>query len=162
MLADADAERVVRDYSDLILRLSNSYLQSSYDSADVCQDVLLKLLMRTHPFKSLDHERAWVIRVTINECKNRLAKASRRYFEPLECSEILAKTDESPDVAGLHEAIRELPSDQGAAIYLRYFEGYKVLEVAELLGKSEAAVAMDLSRARVRLRKALGGEVRDG
>ena len=60
------------------------------------------------------------------------------------------------------DALHGLPPDQASAVFLRYYEGYKTTEIAQLFGKSEAAVAMELSRARARLRNILGEEVDGG
>ena len=67
-----EVERLVRLYSDSILRLSYSYLRSTHDAEDICQDVLLKLLTARPSFVSDEHERAWVIRTTANACKDQL------------------------------------------------------------------------------------------
>ena len=67
---DRDPERLVRAYADLVLRVCYTYLRSTADAEDVCQDTLLKLLLREEPFRDTGHERAWVIRVAINACKN--------------------------------------------------------------------------------------------
>ena len=44
-----EAERLVHAYSDLILRLSYTYLKSTHDAQDICQTVFLKLLQRREP-----------------------------------------------------------------------------------------------------------------
>ena len=64
---------------------------------------------------------------------------------------------EAPDHAVL-EAVMALPENYREAIYLHYYEGYSVCEIAGLLGQSEAAVAAHLSRGRRKLRTTLGGE----
>ena len=61
MRAKKQAVRMVSDYADLILRLSYTYLGSSADAEDVCQEVLLKLLGRSEGFEGPEHERAWVV-----------------------------------------------------------------------------------------------------
>ena len=69
---DRDPERLVRAYADLVLRVCYTYLRSTADAEDVCQDTLIKLVCREEPFRDLDHERAWVVRVASNACKNLL------------------------------------------------------------------------------------------
>ena len=78
-----EAERLVETYSDLILRLSYTYLKSTQDGEDICQTVLFKLLTGDEVFDSPEHEKAWVIRATINACKDEL-RAFRRRAVPLE------------------------------------------------------------------------------
>jgi len=78
-----EAERLVNAYSDLILRLSYTYLRSTQDGEDICQTVLLKLLTGDERFDSLEHEKAWIIRAAVNACKDEL-RAFRRRAVPLD------------------------------------------------------------------------------
>lgn len=57
-----EPERLVDTYADTILRVCYTYLRSTQDAEDICQDVLLKVLQRPQRFFSADHERAWIIR----------------------------------------------------------------------------------------------------
>lgn len=65
------AQRMVERYADTILRLSYTYLKNTQDAQDICQNVLIKLLLEERAFDSPEHERAWVLRVTANACKDR-------------------------------------------------------------------------------------------
>lgn len=74
----AEAERLVETYSDLILRLSYTYLKSTEDAKDICQTVFLRLLEKPRKFESPEHERAWIIRAAVNLCKDQLKSHWRR------------------------------------------------------------------------------------
>ena len=149
-----EAQRLVDTYSDLILRLSYTYLKSTQDGEDICQTVLLKLLTGDKAFDSPGHEKAWVIRATINACKDEL-RAFRRRAVPLdEAAEVAAPEMPRSDVL---DAVMALPDKYREAIYLVYYEGYSAKETAALLGRSEAAVNAHLSRGRKKLRELLGG-----
>lgn len=153
------AERLVEAYADLILRLSYTYLKSTHDAQDICQDVLLKLLTTQKRFESSEHERAWVIRVTINACKNHLASAPRTRIVALDEAQAMASPDALDDgESDVLAAVNQLPADQREAVFLHYYEGYRIAEIAALTGKSEAAVAKSLSRARDKLRTILEGD----
>ena len=152
----AEAERLVYTYSDLILRLSFTYLKSTHDAEDICQTVFLKLLTSGQTFDSPAHEKAWIIRTTANACKDALRSTFRRRTVALEAAAATA-APEAPDSAVL-EAVMALPENYREAVYLHYFEGYSVREIAGLLGRSEAAVTAHLSRGRHKLRTTLGGE----
>lgn len=150
-----EAERLVNSYSDLILRLSYTWLKSTQDGEDICQTVLLKLLTREETFESPEHERAWVIRTAINACKDEL-KAFRRKAVPLDMvTEMMAPEPPGSEVL---DAVMALPRKYREAVYLFYYEGYAVKEIAALTGRSEAAVSAHLSRGRKRLRELLGGK----
>ncbi len=151
-----EAERLVRTYSDLILRLAYTYLKSTHDAEDICQNVFLKLLTGGYTFDSAEHEKAWVIRTTANACKDSLRAAHRRCVGLEAVAE--AAAPEAPDSAVL-DAVMALPQKYREAVYLHYYEGYSVREIAKLLGRSEAAVSAHLSRGRKSLRTTLGGEL---
>ena len=158
---DSNPERLVRTYADLILRLSCTYLKSTQDAEDICQDVLMKRLKRIEPFQSLEHERAWIIRVTANTCKDLLRRAERKLEvvnlddipEPAAPPERLHRPEQPSPVLG---AVMNLPVAYREAIYLHYYEGYSIKEIARITGRSESAVAQQLSRGRAKLRVALG------
>lgn len=57
-------------YSDMVYRICFLYLHNRADFDDVYQEVFLRLLKRNTPFESKEHEKAWLIRVTINLCKD--------------------------------------------------------------------------------------------
>jgi len=155
-----EVERLVQLYSDSILRLSYSYLRSTHDAEDICQDVLLKLLTARPSFASDEHERAWVIRTTANACKDQL-RAARRKDTTLEGAREPA-TEGDPTFQGLLDeeadllrALRELPDQYREVIHLHYFEELPLREIARMTGVSEAAATKRLSRARKLLRTRL-------
>lgn len=149
-----EAERLVNSYSDLILRLSYTYLKSVQDAEDICQTVFLKLLSVGETFQSREHEKAWVVRTAINACKDELS-AYRRRMVPLE--DVPEAAAPEPPQSDVLEAVMELPGKYREAIYLFYYEGYSVKEIGDLTGRSEAAVSAHLSRGRKKLRELLGG-----
>ena len=131
-----EAERLVQTYSDMILRLSYTYLKSTQDAEDICQTVFLKLLTGGMVFDSPEHEKAWILRTAANACKDALRAAHRRCVGLEAVAE--AAAPEPPDSAVL-DAVMALPEKYREAVYLYYYEGYSVREVAALLGRSEAA-----------------------
>ena len=149
-----EARRAVDEYADLILRLSCTYLKSTQDGEDICQTVLLKLLTGDKTFDSPEHEKAWVIRATINACKDELRSFRRRAVPLDEAAEVAAPEMPRSDVL---DAVMALPDKYREAICLVYYEGYSAKETAALLGRSEAAVNAHLSRGRKKLRELLGG-----
>ena len=150
----AEAERLVNAYSDLILRLSYTYLKSTQDGEDIVQTVLLKLLTGDRAFDSPEHEKAWVIRAAVNACKDEL-RAFRRRAAPLEDAEQAPAPE--PPRSDVLDAVMDLPEKYRTAIYLFYYEGYSAREIADMTGRSETAVNAHLSRGRKQLRTMLGG-----
>ncbi len=150
-----EAERIVSTYADTLLRLCFTYLGSVQDAEDIVQTVYLKLLVSGPEFQSPEHEKAWLIRTAVNACKDEL-RAFRRRAVPLEV--IPEKTAPEIPASPVLDSVMALPEKYRGVIYLFYYEGYSIREIAELLGRSETAVAAQLSRGRGKLRKMLGGQ----
>ncbi|MBR6950738.1 MAG: RNA polymerase sigma factor [Oscillospiraceae bacterium] len=152
-------ERLVGTYSDMILRLSYAYLRSTQDAEDICQNVLLRLMTTDQTFTDPTHEKAWIIRVTINACKDELRAARRRKTVSLEEARNVAIFAE--EVSPVLTAVFSLPLKYRQVIHLYYYEGYSQREIAQLLGENENTVASRLHRGREKLKKILGGQNND-
>ena len=126
-----EVERLVETYSDLILRLSYSYLKSTEDAKDICQTVFLKLLEKPRTFASPEHERAWIIRTAANICKDVLKSHWRRTTVDMDAAgDVPAPQAEE---GSLLAAVGLLPPKYRAVIYLYYYEGYAAKEIAQML-----------------------------
>lgn len=158
MSAQDEAKRLVETYTPLIMRIGYTYLRSVEDAEDICQETLIKLAERRKPFNDEEHERAWVVRVAINACKSMLGSAARRRNVGLEA--VGEPAAQEPLQHPVLDAVCDLPEAYREAIFLHYSEGYKIREIAQMTGKTEHAVAKNLSRAREMLRAALGDDYR--
>ena len=152
------ASRLVSRYADMILRISYQYLKQTCDAEDICQSVFLKYLTADICFESPEHEKAWIIRTTINACKDHLKSAFFRRTAPLEEAEAIAATPVQVPDTDLLEAMKRLPRNYRISIYLYYYEGYSAREIGTMLGKNEATINQYLSRGRRKLRTYLTEE----
>lgn len=149
-MTDEAFEAAVERHADMIFRLAYSYLKSRADAEDVMQETLLKLYAEKNPFDSPDHERYWVTRVAVNECKRVLRSPWRQRTGPLEEAPEGAAWD-TPAQSELFRQVMLLPPKYRAAIYLHYYEGYAVREIAQLMGANPSTVQTWLMRARGQL-----------
>ena len=152
----AEAERLVETYSDLILRLSYTYLKNTEDAKDICQTVFLRLLEKPRGFESPEHERAWIIRAAVNLCKDQLKSHWHRTTVDLEAARAVPAPE--AEEGSLLAAVNLLPPKYRTVIYLYYYEGYSANEIAQLLREKPATVATQLSRGREKLRTHLEQE----
>lgn len=152
-MTEAELEAAVAQYGDTVFRLAYSYLKNRADAEDVMQETLLKLYGHP-PFDGEDHERYWVIRVAVNECKKFLRSPWRRRVDPLEELPETAVFD-APAQSELFREVMALPPKYRAAIYLHYYEGYAVREIAAMLGTHPSTVRTWLLRARGQLKTTL-------
>lgn len=154
---DEKAEYLVAQYADLLLRIGKTWLDDMDDAKDICQTVLIKLLESPRDFPDPVQERAWVVRVAVNECKNWRKSAWFRRRVPLDAGLELSVEDPEPEDGSLLALVQALPAMYREVIFLRYYEGYEVREIAALLGRSPALVSTHLKRGKEKLRSMLGG-----
>lgn len=149
--------RVVDEYADMIKRVCFYHLKNEADTEDVFQNVFLKYMLYEGQFADREHEKAWLLRVAINACKDYLKNFFRRSvvsFEVLRAVE----ADEQEDHREVLAAVLALPGKYKDVIYLHYYEGYSAGEIGKILGKKENTVYSLLSRGRGMLKEMLGGD----
>ena len=149
------AERLANTYADAILRLSYTYLKNTHDAQDICQTVFVKLLMEPREFKSPEHERAYILRMAANACKDILKSPWRRRTCGLEA--VLEVPAPEAEEGTVLSAVNTLPPHYRAVIYLFYYEGYQAAEIGAILGVPTATVHTRLARGRAKLKTLLGG-----
>ena len=110
------AERLANTYADAILRLSYAYLKNTQDAQDVCQTVFVRLLTEPREFESGEHERAYILRMAANACKDLLKSPWRRRTCDLEaCAQVPAPETSDGSVLA---AVNQLPAHYRSVIYL--------------------------------------------
>ena len=105
---EALAARLVETYSDRLLRLAYSILNSVPDAQDVCQEVLLKRLEYPGAFENEKHEQAWMVRVTVNACKNVRRSPWRTRTVGLDA--VAEPAAFQPEEGGVLEEVQRLPA----------------------------------------------------
>lgn len=145
-------EEPFRLYRDDVYRLALSYTKSVQEAEDVCQTVFLKLLEQ--PQVSAGKEKAWLMQVTANQCRNLLRSGWWRKTAPLEDHQAEAPVRDK----SVYAAVMALPPKYRVVIYLRYYEEYTTAEMAVLLRISQTAVTTRLSRGRLMLKEQLKEE----
>ena len=146
------AERMLTDYGNSVLRLAYSYLHNKSDAEEVLQDTLVQFLKTAPTLDGPAHEKAWLLRVAANLSKNRLDYNRLRVSDELN-EELIA--EEREDLSFVWEAVKALPIHQREAIHLFYHEGYATADIASLLGRRESTVRSDLRRGRAGLKEIL-------
>jgi len=152
-----DFPQVVQRYQDSIFRLAFSYTKNRFDADDVTQNVLLKLYDCDKRFENEQHRKNWIMRVTVNQCKN-LFRAPWRTHESLEdYAETLGF--ESPQVSEVFLTVMRMDKKYRIVLMLYYYEGYALKEISSILGIPEKTVSTRLIRGRQKLKNLLTEEV---
>lgn len=144
-------ERLISANENRLYRAALAILGSAAEAEDAVQDTFLKYLEKRPRLQSPADEANWLMRVTVNGCRDRLRSAYRRCSVPL-TEELPAPGPEEQQE--LEELLTLSPRDR-ALIHLYYYEGYSTAEIAALTGQREGTVRSRLSRARAQLRTLL-------
>lgn len=149
--------QAVRTYGDTVYRVACHALRNPADGEDVMQTVFLKLYEHQKPFAGEEHLKHWLLRVTVNESRRLLRSLRRGTCVALEEWRDAPAYDD-PEKAELFQAVMALPPKYRLCVYLYYYEGCSVQEVAAAAGTKPSTVQTRLLRARERLRSELGKE----
>lgn len=144
-------------YKNMLFQIAFSYLGNKHDCEDIIQEAFIKLCCHAPEFEHEENEKRWLIRVTINLCKNHVHSFWHRMKE---------NSDDALEQYFIHEDERRIMSDvirlpdkYKTIILLYYIAGYKISEIAQTLKLSESAVKMRLKRGRELLKIELEDEV---
>ncbi|MBQ7295624.1 MAG: sigma-70 family RNA polymerase sigma factor [Clostridia bacterium] len=152
LTGDEYIENVVTAYSRSMLNVAYSLLKSVPDAEDAVQEAFLRLIEKKPEFNDSSHEKAWLLRVTINISKNML-KACGRKSLPLQ--EDIPYEDKDSSVLLCVMALEE---KYRTIIHLYYYEDYSIKEISSILNLPQATVGTRLSRARRLLKTMLKGD----
>lgn len=141
-------EEIFNRFGSLLYRNSIIILRNTQDAEDIVQDTLLKYMEHKKEFRDDEHKKAWLLRVNINLCKNKLRYNRFHAYVPLEQLEIPYETNDEKEIM---EAVLNLPHQYKEVILLHYVEGYQVNEISEIMKLTESAVKKRLQRAREKL-----------
>lgn len=119
MRNEQEINEAIERYADTVRRLCMLHLKNHADTEDIFQTVFLKYALHTEPFADAEHEKAWLIRVTINACKDLLKSFFRSRTVSLD--EVLEQPAAlAPDHREVLEAVLSLPQKCGK--YRAYLE----------------------------------------
>ena len=149
-------ERLVAEYGSSMLRMCCAYLGDVHLADDAVQDAYIKIYRSWRQFDSPAAERAWVMRVAVNVCKDILRSAWRRKVSLVEeYPEIPGEPDRPKEDNVLLEEIMALKPKYRQVILLHYYQGFSVNEIARILSAPQSTVSVRLRRARAMLAERL-------
>lgn len=147
-----DFDAIYTAHADMLYRIAVSILRSSDDAQDAVQNAFCRYLDKQPAFRDAEHEKAWLIRVTINQCRDLMRRRKLRAWLPIEA---LTDVGVQPKSTPALDAVAELPEKYRTVVILYHLEEMGIDEIASALTLSPSAVKMRLSRARDMMRDIL-------
>ncbi|MDD6728238.1 MAG: sigma-70 family RNA polymerase sigma factor [Eubacteriales bacterium] len=153
-------DELYNKYASIIFKTAYNYLLNKEDAEDILQEVFFKYFTHNKHFKDGNHEKAWLLRVTANLCKNALRSKSRHNLQLNETIKIgdYSFENESDSHIDLLKTMYELTENQRVAIYLFYYEQIPIKEIAKIMNSNENTVKSHLLRAKDNMKKYLEKE----
>jgi RNA polymerase sigma factor (sigma-70 family) len=152
-VGNEEISAVIEKHADMVRRICRLYLKNNEDVEDVFQDVFLKLFLNFGSLQDEQHQKAWICRVTFNKCKDICKSFWRKKVVGLEDNDI---PFENPEQSELMQTIMQLSFDQKKLIYLHYYEGRSIPEIAKILHKNQNTIYSVLKRAKERIKSKVG------
>ena len=145
-----DVSRAVEEYGNSLYRLCTVMLKNREDAQDAVQECFLRYITKAPDFNDNGHEKAWLIRVSTNVCKDMLRRRKYESFLALDEIKNLSTSEDNAQILGL---LVSLDEKYRIIIHLHYVEGYSADEISSMLGISSAAVRKRMQRGREKLRE---------
>lgn len=148
-------------YSDILYKIAFLQLKNNQDAEDVVQETFYQLMKRKQVFESEEHEKAWLIRVTLNSCRKIWRSAWYRKTEGFPETELAAgrnlekDTEKKEENRQVLEAVLNLPVKYRDVIHLFYYQEMSIREIGMATGRKESTVTSQLTRGRELLKKNL-------
>lgn len=140
-----DIEKVIMQYSNILFRMCFILLKNEQDAQDVLQETFIKYMEKAPAFENENHEKAWLIKVSSNLCKDLFRFRKRNNYVDIEELKKCCPESEKIEILKL---VMQLPEKYKAVIHLYYIEGYKTEEIAKIIGTSAGTVRKRMQRGR--------------
>lgn len=159
-------QRKINMYSDMLYKLAFLQLRNNQDAEDVVQETFYQFIKTEKVFESAEHEKAWLIKVTMNGCRKVWRSAWYRRTDSMPEWELPSKSNMEQEAMEKEKrqeilmAVLKLPEKYREVIHLFYFQEMSVRDICDVTRRKESTVTSQLTRGRELLRKKLREEYR--
>jgi len=140
-----DIETIIDRYGDMLYRLCILMLKNESDAEDVVQETMIRYYQKAPVFENAGHEKAWLIKVATNGCRDVLRYRKRH---PQVDDEFLSKIASESADSGILEALAALPEKYRLVLTLYYISDFRIEDIANIIGRTSSAVKMRLQKGR--------------
>lgn len=147
----------MNEYGTGAVRLAFTFVRNIADAEDIAQDAFLAFIEKAPPFQDEDHEKAWLIRVVMNKCKDFLKSGWKKHTVPMPDDLAYMPSDNRM----LLQTVLDLDEKYRLPVYLFYFDDLSIKETAAILGASPSTIGTRLERGRNLIRQKLGEDIHE-
>lgn len=123
---------------DRLYRIAYVYVKNEEDAKEIVQDAIYKGFLNIKKLKQVENFNGWITRILVNTAMTYLKKKNRFVYEGEEELKKCSITDEN--YIDLYEAVDKLQGLEKTVIILKYFEDYRIIDIAKILDISESKV----------------------
>lgn len=160
-------ETLMREYGNDVLRTAYMYVKDKHMAEDIFQDVFIKVNNKLHTFQGDSSIKTWIIRITINTCKDYLKSAWNQKVVPmmeyqentLPSEDHFSAVEKQEESQMIRQTVMKLPDKYKDIILCVYFQDMTISEAAKSLRIAEGTAKSRLSRAKERLKVSLEGRI---
>ncbi|MBQ7070541.1 MAG: sigma-70 family RNA polymerase sigma factor [Ruminococcus sp.] len=155
-------EQIIRKYKNTVYGIAAAMLRNRHEADDVFQEVFLLYYKKNIGFDSENARRSWLIRTTVNKCRQANNSVWNTRVEKTDEIEIVEEFGFSGEESRVFSAVRELDDKYRLVVILHYFQGLAIAEIAELQDERPNTVSVRLNRARKLLKERLEEDDENG
>lgn len=142
---DENIERIIQVHGDRLFRMCAVMLGNADDAEDAVQETVIRYFQKAPQFENEEHEKAWLLRVASNWCRDMLRFRTRHPQKDIDSLYDLAAEKPGSDIL---DALMTLPEKFRLVMLLYYVEEYRIGEIAQIIRKTPSAVKMRLHKGR--------------
>lgn len=135
-------------YYEMVWRICLVRFGDSHDAYDAAQETFVRLINYGKSFRSEEHEKAWLIRTAVNYCKDVLKSSRRKNEICLESGKPIEAENVAEEYTDVYETMMGLPEKYRVILYLYYYEGYSLKEIAALVKTNASTLRSRFAKAK--------------
>ncbi|WP_416151190.1 sigma-70 family RNA polymerase sigma factor [Salipaludibacillus sp. HK11] len=162
-------EDLLDEYGTELKHIAFFYLKDRELAEDIIQEVFISCFKNLHTFRYESSYKTWLIKITVNKCKDSLKKWSfknifyrEKIKDPIENCTPEKKVIEKTVNENLATEVLQLPLKFREVIILFYYEELSLIEISLVLKINVNTIKSRLSRAKENLRKSIERSDFDG
>ena len=160
-------ENLMREYGNEVLRTAYMYVKDHAAAEDCFQEAFIKAYKNLDNFRGESSIKTWLIRITVNVCKDYLKSAYQRHMVPMMDFEedAIVSEDDYEEVENadrnrqILEAVESLPDNYREVVMCVFYNEMSIEETARAVGVPEGTVKSRLHRAKEQLKNKLEGRL---